>query len=48
MVKGQISLKWLSPVYKPKLHIYNTIRTSTKQIKGLKNEHAPKPDKKSS
>ena len=39
MTKG---LEWPSPIYKPKLHIYHTNPTSTKQIKGLYNKHAPK------
>ena len=42
MAKGQKGLEWPSPMYKPRLHIYNTNLTSKKQIKGLHNKHAPK------
>ena len=42
MAKGQKGLEWASPIYKPRLHIYSTNLTSTNQIKGLHNKHAPK------
>ena len=39
MAKGQKGLEWPSPIYKPRLHIYNTNPTSTQQIKGPHNKH---------
>ena len=41
IAKGQKGLKW-PPYIKPKLHIYNTNTTSTKQIKDLHCKHGQK------
>ena len=42
MAKGQKGLEWPPPIYKPRVHIYNTNPKSTKQIKGLHKNIPPK------